>query len=142
MLRFILPAWILIVFGLVVALAASPMADAPLEMMADLIFWPLDGGPLVTTPAERLLAGISGGLMTGWGVTVLTVGRGGELPSALLRGGIAWFAIDSIASVIAGAPLNVALNIGFLALFVYAGWPRKSVAAVTTEAAGPFPTGQ
>ncbi|MFY0638054.1 excinuclease ABC subunit A [Maricaulis maris] len=126
MFRFKLLAWVLIAFGLVVALASSPMLDAPLELMADLVFWPVDGGPHVTTPAERLLAGISGGLMLGWGVTVMVLAGGGAMPTAMLRGGVAWFVVDSIGSAVAGAPLNIALNTGFLALFLYAGWPRRA----------------
>lgn len=126
MFRYTLPAYVLIVFGIIAAIAASPMLDAPLRLMADLVFWPLDGGPAITTSAERLLAGVSGGLMAGWGVSVLTLARGGELSSAMLRGGGTWFVIDSLASIIAGAPLNAAFNIGFLALFLYAGWPRKT----------------
>jgi hypothetical protein len=117
--------------GAVLALAALPATAGVTALLADLIFWPFDGQPGLNDPAARLLAAISGGVMVGWGVLLWLVATR-VLPSDPLLGAslirtsaIAWFAVDSFASALAGAPLNIVLNTVFLAAFLV---PLASVA--------------
>ncbi|MFQ6547908.1 hypothetical protein AADZ90_008110 [Aestuariibius sp. 2305UL40-4] len=115
-------AAIMIGFGSLMALAALPALNLPIRLLADLILWPMDGAETLAAPESRLLLAISGGVLAGWGVLVL--GLAGEparqAPDTTRRialtAYVAWFAIDSTASVAAGAPLNVVGNLAFLAL--------------------------
>lgn len=110
--------------GGVLALAALPTMAGPTAFLADLIFWPYDGHPTLDAPAARLLAAISGGVMVGWGVLLWLVATrvlpaDPVLGASLIRtSAITWFAVDSFASVLAGAPVNVVLNAVFLAAFL------------------------
>lgn len=110
--------------GAVVALSAFPAAAAVTNLLADLIFWPFDGGQAVDTQTARLLAAIGGGVMFGWGLllwqlAVHLLPREPQLASSLIRSSIlAWFVLDCACSILAGAYLNVVLNLGFLAMFL------------------------
>ncbi len=109
-------------FGLLILGAAHPATGGLTVFFTDLIIWPLDGGQSLALTEQRLLAAILGGVMAGWGVilyglaTALT-----EAPDAIrkliLMSIGTWFVLDSLGSVISGAPLNVLGNLGFLALF-------------------------
>ena len=123
-------------FGIVIAVAAIPALAAPTAMLADLIFFPVDGAPAVGAPADRLLAAITGGVMTGWGVMMYMIVTGvlAKDPALgrriILAGMFAWYAVDSSMSLAAGAPLNVASNTVFLLLFVVPVWSINGTAAV------------
>jgi hypothetical protein len=110
--------------GLVLALAAHPSTAGITALLADGIFWPFDGHPTLDAPATRLLAAISGGVMVGWGALLWLVATrilpsDPALTATLVRTSLlAWFAVDSTASILAGAPLNVVLNAVFLAAFL------------------------
>lgn len=111
-------------FGVLVGLGALPAASALVQFSADLIFWPIDGAQDVTAPETRLLAGIGGGIMAGWGVLMWLIAtrlyaREPELSRSLLLTSIGtWFVMDSLGSIAAGAPLNAVFNVGFLLLFL------------------------
>jgi len=122
--RFQIGGVVFVGVGLVTALAAHPSSGALFALATDLIFWPLDGSPgALALPTERVLAAVSGGLMIGWGAMLLSLGRGSSTARALLIGGLAWFAIDSAGSLVAGVPLNALGNVLFLGLIVWAAWP-------------------
>lgn len=113
----------LIAVGLTVTLGLfTPLAPL-LDGFVDLAFAPLDGAEAVHEPAARLWAGIAGGLMAGWGATLRAVALRtvpndpGALRAVVLPGALVWFAVDGLGSIAAGAPVNTALNLGFLALF-------------------------
>ncbi len=114
----------LIGFGLACALAAYPPLSAPTALLLDLVFWPLDGAEGLTTPESRLLAAILGGITFGWGVMIwqlagAPLARDPEtIRPTILTAVLAWFGLDSFASFLAGAPINVAANLVFLALFL------------------------
>lgn len=115
---------VVVAFGGVIAMAAWPPAAGIAAFFADLLFWPLDGAQSLEQPAARLLSAISGGLLVGWGVMLWQIAariwpRDRQLAASLIRSSLwAWFVIDSTASTIAGAPLNVIFNALFLAAFL------------------------
>lgn len=110
-------------FGVLVALAALPALAGPTRILADIILWPFDGAQSLSGSEARILCAIGGGVMAGWGALLWLVSaklypREPELARAMILASVAtWFVIDGVASVLAGAPLNAALNIGFLLLF-------------------------
>jgi len=110
--------------GLVVAIAAYPATSAVTNILADLIYWPFDGRQAVDTHTARLLAAIGGGVMFGWGVLLWQLAtqvfaKDPMLAASLIRTSVlAWFVVDCVCSVLAGAYLNIVLNIGFLAMFL------------------------
>lgn len=111
-------------FGLLTALAAVPVAAAPTVLLADIIFWPLDGAQSLAAPEARLLCAIGGGVLAGWGIMMwllvrkLFMREPAAVRAALLAGMITWYAIDSTFSAFAGAPFNAVLNVPFLLLFL------------------------
>lgn len=114
---------IVMFFALIVALGAHPATSWPLNFSADLIFWPVDGTQVTTAAETRLISGISGGVMFGWGILMWLIAdklfkREPEISRSIILTSIGtWFVIDSTASVIAGAPLNALLNCSFLFLY-------------------------
>lgn len=97
---------------------------APIAIMGDLVFWPVDGLPgAPSEPLERLFTAVAGGLMTGWGAMFVALGRGWAVGTAIATGAAAWFVVDSAGSVVAGVPLNVVGNVPSLALMLWAVWP-------------------
>lgn len=117
---------VIIGFGLIVAAASLPPLSGPLSLLADLIIWPLDGLQTLDTTETRVLSAIGGGVMFGWGLTLWKVAQH-VVPKDLkaarsiaMAGIYGWFAVDSIGSIMAGAPLNAVLNISFVLLFLWA----------------------
>jgi len=117
---------IVIGVGLVLAAAAWPPLAAPVALLTDILIWPLDGMETLGSPETRVFAAISGGVMVGWGVTLWKMAEH-LLPadfaaarSIALTGLYSWFVVDSIGSIAAGAALNAVVNIGFVALFLFA----------------------
>lgn len=111
-------------FGLLSLLAVIPATSGPMRFLSDLIFWPLDGAQSLSAPETRLIAGIAGGLMVGFGellwlVSTRVYPNDPYLARGLILPGIiGWFIIDSLGSILAGAPLNALFNISFLAVFL------------------------
>lgn len=114
---------IVIAFGVIMTLGSMPATSAPVALLVDLVFWPLDDRQTVSAPETRLLWAISGGILTGWGLLLWQLStrlypREPRLARSLILTSISvWFVVDSLGSVLAGAPLNAALNLGFLLLF-------------------------
>lgn len=118
----------LVVFGLIVAFGAHPLTAAPATWLADLIAWPFDGSQSLAALESRLLAAISGGVMVGWGTMMwLVVNRllaedPGLTRLLLIESTLAWFLVDSTGSLVAGAPINVALNTVLMLAIVVPAW--------------------
>jgi hypothetical protein len=122
--RLVIVGAILIVVGVVAAASVHPSLGAPIAIMGDLVFWPVDGLPGAPSgQLERLFAAVAGGLMTGWGAMFVALGRGWAVGRAIAIGAAAWFLVDSTGSVVAGVLLNVVGNVPFLALMLWAVWP-------------------
>lgn len=111
-------------FGLLIGLAAHPATAGVVLFLVDLILWPVDGAQSLAAPETRMLCAIVGGIMVGWGLMMWLVvtriyPRDPALARLLILTGIGtWFVIDSVGSLMAGAPLNALFNVGFLLLFV------------------------
>ena len=114
------------------AAAAVPAMSGPVQFLADLIFFPLDGLQSVAAEETRLISAIGGGVMVGWGVMLWMVSTQLYPKEPVLAGKIimtsivVWFVIDSAGSVLAGAPLNALGNVSFLLIFCLPlWWSRK-----------------
>lgn len=114
--------------GLLFALGAHPLTAWPLETLTDIVFWPVDGAQSLAGQEARLMAGICGGIMLGWGVMMwLVVTRLMPDNPALARlliteGLLVWYVADGTASFFAGGSVNIALNTVLLALFLVPVW--------------------
>ena len=119
---------VVIGFGIAMAASALPAVSSSTGLLLDLIFWPIDGGQTAEASEVHLLSAICGGILTGWGLLLWQLAtrlypRDPELARSLILSSIVtWFMVDGIASAMAGAPLNAALNIGFLLLFIVPLW--------------------
>ena len=127
-------AFATIAFGLLLALAAWPPLNLPIRLLSDLIIWPFDRTETLLASETRLALAIGGGVMAGWGAMIWQL-AGAPMRAApeatrriILTSALTWFCVDSAASILAGAALNVLANTAFLALFL---WPmRRSARAV------------
>ncbi len=124
-------------FGILLVLAAVPATSAPVAFLADGIIWPFDGAQSLGASETRLLSGILGGVMAGWGVLLWMIAtrlypREPALARTLILTSIwVWFVVDGIGSALAGAPLNILMNCGFLALFVVPLLPARRQATAS-----------
>jgi hypothetical protein len=105
--------------GIVIALGAHTATAWSANLFIDLAFWPLDGAQRINSDEARFLAAVGGGGFTGFGVMLWRAADrlAGER-SLLLSGLLAWFAIDSTFSIVAGAPVNAFYNIVILLIFL------------------------
>ncbi len=116
-------AGLVIVFGLITALGAYPLTAGVLSFLVDMIKWPVDGSQSITNEEFRLLSAVSGGVMVGWGLMIWLIAerlydREPQLSRLMIMVSVgAWFVVDSLASIMAGAALNAVFNISFLVLF-------------------------
>jgi hypothetical protein len=104
-----------LVMGTTLALVAATPAAAP---AIRLFLWALpDQDPLTADqPMLRWILGIAGGVWAGWGATLWAQARGAGPVPALMQGLVLWCALDSLASAVNGASLNVAINLSWVAL--------------------------
>jgi hypothetical protein len=124
--------------GFLFALGAWPPTAAFANLFVDLLKWPLDGAQSVASQETRIIAAIGGGITVGWGVMIwqiadrilpndVTLGR-----QLLTQSVLSWFVVDSTASWLAGAPLNVALNIALLLLLLMPLWRMDDAEAAAS----------
>lgn len=117
-----LGAALVVVFGVVVWLGSNPATVGLPAFFGDLIFWPLDGFQTSTTQEAHLLSAIGGGILVGWGLMLWALaGEGLRIAPAFTKRTVltsvwAWFLVDSVGSILAGAPLNLIGNLVFLGL--------------------------
>ncbi len=93
-------------------------------LFVDFIIGPFDGGQSYSATETRLLAAITGGITTGlgvlfWMITHFVYASDPVLGRRMILAGIcSWFVVDSVGSMLAGAPFNVIANAGLLLMFV------------------------
>lgn len=115
---------IVIAFGLLTALAAWPALNLPTVWLVDLMFWPFDGAQNLAAPESRILSAILGGLLVGLGVQQYLIAKKllphqPKLACQILSISMwSWFIVDCLASIVAGAPFNVVMNVPFLLMFI------------------------
>ena len=130
-------AWIFIVLGLAFPLAVIAGLDAVTAFFLDLVFWPLDGAQSAAAPEVKLLASIAGGVVAGWGYTLLILARHGLTEQgsdgwawrAAAGGLLLWFIADSAGSVASGAWANVISNLVFVSVIAVPLWLMRGGAA-------------
>ena len=117
-------AGLVLASGALVALGSHPATALPAQLLADLLFWPMDGLQSGAAGETRLLAAIGGGVLIGWGVLLWQLAgemfdRAPEGVGRLIKTSVVtWFLVDSTGSLASGAWLNVVANLAFLALFL------------------------
>ncbi len=115
-------------FGVAIVLGAHPATAGAVQFLADMMLWPIDGAQSVTAPEVRLLNAVLGGVMVGWGLVYWLIAtrlmpRDPALARSIILVSIGtWFVVDSVASVVAGAPMNAFFNLGFLGAFCLPLW--------------------
>ncbi len=133
---------VVVLFGAVLTLAASPRTDAPVRALLAAM------GPqrdVAITDPLRFATALMGAVTLGWGLTlyaaIRTAVRLGDNGRGLWVGIVAsllvWFAVDSGLSVATGFALNALSNGVLLAAFLLAVW-RSGVSGATRHA---FDTG-
>ncbi len=127
-------AWVVIVFGLVLAGGGLDATDG----IADAVFVLMGGGAAIEwTPHLRFSVALMGAVTMGWGVTYLALfmaahrlgGQAAPVWRLATFGMIVWFVIDSALSVATGfwmnAVSNTGLAIGYLAPVLASGAMRS-----------------
>ncbi len=119
---------VVIGFGLLTAMAAWPPLNLPSRWLVDVMFLPFDGQQDLSGSESRILSAILGAVLVGFGVlqwfvvTKLFAREPALARQILLTSMWSWFLVDCTASIIAGAPFNVVMNVPFLLMFVLPLW--------------------
>ena len=111
--------WILAAAGGYFWTAIIPPLDGGVRLFYAAVGHP-PGDDLFVTPGMRLTASLLGAVMVGWGLTMVAAARaaaGASLARSVGAAVIAWYLVDSGASIAAGYPLNALSNTVFAALF-------------------------
>jgi hypothetical protein len=133
-------AWLLVTafvvgsFGPIFSLATQSDSDQLARWTLDLLAWPVDGAQIYSDGAMRFLSALTGGFLFGWGVTILSLRcwvydiAPEQTRRAVVAGLCAWFVLDSIGSISAGATSNGVFNIVVLLIAVGPLWKPASSA--------------
>ncbi|MGF1511783.1 MAG: hypothetical protein ACFB9M_19990 [Myxococcota bacterium] len=128
-----------VVFGIWAAAGAffEPLGKSILL----LALWRWQAEPM--TPAGLSGLAISGGVMVGWGATLIQLCRAPGLSqaefAAIVRTGVwAWFVVDGAASIAAGAAPNLVPNTVLLALTLWATSNRGEAAGARAPGSEPL----
>jgi hypothetical protein len=119
-----LAALVTILSGLALAISAWPPVSGPLRLLTDLVLWPIDQTETLAARETRLLLAIAGGVIAGWALMIWQLAGAplvrdpGTIRGIVRQSVLTWFVIDSTASIVAGAPLNLLGNLVFVALFL------------------------
>lgn len=115
--------WVTILFGAILAAAAVPETDFLSRFWYQLVSnFELEPG-FIEAPGMRFTLAVLGGVMVGWGLTLMALMRTAvEAGRSAWRGMtsalLVWYVIDSLLSVMTGYPLNALANTGFLLIFL------------------------
>ena len=109
-------------FGPVFSLGSMTQTMQPARFTLDLLSWPLDGKTTFLHPDTRFLSALTGGFLTGWGITVFCLScwvydlAPRAVRMAVLAGLCAWFLLDSAGSIASGNHSNALFNVLVLGL--------------------------
>ena len=113
---------------------ASPAIFWPAAL--DLVYGVARSGPPLGAPLDetaRFGAALAGALTLGWGWLIASYAGGRAFPQALRHAVLAWFVVDSVASLALGFGWNALSNVGFLV----AAWWATSATERTSSVAAP-----
>ena len=115
--------------GLMAAFAAHPATAEPWRLLSDAVQWPVDGHPAGFSEPTRQVITVLGGVLVGWGATLLWLARGPlggpdgpSVARAALIGLVAWFVVDSAGSWVSNLPGNIVLNVLSFAILAPPLW--------------------
>ena len=119
-------------FGPIFSLGTMAKTAEPARLTLDLLSWPIDGATTFSHPDTHFLSALTGGFLTGWGVTVWCLAawvydlapRG--VRRSVLAGLGAWFVLDSAGSIASGNASNALFNILVVALAAGPLWVPAS----------------
>ncbi len=106
-----------------------PTAEAA-RWTLDLLSWPLDGIQSYDAPTTRFLSALTGGFLTGWGVSTWCLQKWAfdqspeGVRKAVVYGLLAWFVLDSAGSIASGNASNAGFNLVVLLAAVGPMWRR------------------
>jgi hypothetical protein len=135
-------ALVVVSFGPVFAFGSLAATSEPARWTLDLLHWPLDGEQRYADETVRFLSALTGGFLTGWGVLIWCLRRWvydtapDGVRRSVLVGMLAWFVVDSVASIAAGAQSNALFNVLVLLSAVGPLWRRASASDDYRTAAG------
>ena len=121
-------------FGPIFSFATMSSTDEPARWTLDFLAWPIDGLQIYSDGAMRFLSALTGGFLFGWGITIFCLRQWvyDQAPEptrqAVVAGLVAWFVLDSVGSVAAGAASNVLFNLVVLLLAVGPLWKSAAPA--------------
>jgi hypothetical protein len=131
-LRLQLAGWFFVAVGLGLAVPAL-FAPSLLDSVYDVV---RTGTPIAAPldASARFGAALAGALTLGWGWCIVMVGAGRPFATALRHGVLAWFVVDSAASLLLGFGGNAVSNLGFV---LVTWWATRAVAERRTADPSP-----
>jgi hypothetical protein len=117
-------------FGPIFFLGTMIATVEPARLTLDLLSWPVDGQTTFTSPDTRFLSALTGGFLSGWGVTTwcLSTWVFDDAPEgvrkSVLAGVLTWFVVDSVGSLTSGNGSNILFNVLVLLLAVGPLWRK------------------
>ncbi len=128
---------LLVVIGAIFAWTTTGPAAIVSVLFVDIAVFPVDGAQSYDATETRLLAAIAGGLTAGIGAAIWMIAKHiyAEHPAVgrkiILTFVMIWFCVDSLGSILSGAPVNVLLNLGLLvAMVLPLVWVQQSKVSV------------
>lgn len=127
-------------FGPIFFLGTIEVTLEPARWSLDLLSWPIDGNVTYASSDTRFLSALTGGFLTGWGVTLWLMSgalydKAPELVRrAVLFGLLSWFILDSAGSIASGNASNAFFNV--LVLLLAVGplwWSARTTESITSR---------
>lgn len=112
--------WLIAGFGLLLAVFNLPGLTPVMDGAFELVLWTGDDVLYSNLPEARLMVAVAGGIAFAWGFLQINLARffgekeGSALRKVVVRSYWAWFIVDGLGSLAAGAPLNLIGNALFL----------------------------
>lgn len=114
----------LIVFALLQFSRASPVMNAPGDLLADMFKWPIDGDPGIASQEAKLMIAVTAGLTVSVGVlfarllSPLIAEGDVRAKSAGIWALLGWYILDTLGSLASGIPQNIFFGTLFLVVLI------------------------